>query len=366
MELTSRQRLLRLWNGQDIDRVPIWLLAPYHRLEYYADLYNIPAYRPLTEAIDQFCDTMDRRRPNLGFCYNANPDICYTPIHEPGKEGTRVTYKDLSFEKVIRKEHGRTSLQFFVEDPEELEAIANIPFVPHLPDAATLRREKEELGERGLLMMDLGDPLEPLYHLCSAENFSMWTLTDLDALLKFTDAMQERVLEVYRQYLELDLADAYFIVGAEFAGPPLVSPKQFNTLSSRYLKRLVSLIRSYGKISIIHYHGNLYRVLDGFREINPDGLHTIEAPPIGDCTITQARSVLGPQTVLIGNIQYDDLEHLDSEAIDHLVRNTMEEGIKAGRFILSPTAGPYAAAPSPQLIENYLTFIKAGIKYGKL
>lgn len=366
MELNSRQRQLRFWSGQDIDRVPIWLLAPYHPLSYYADIYRIPQYRPLAEAIDRWCDTMDRRRPDLGFCYNANPDIRRLPIHTEEKTGTRVVYGDFSMEKVITRENGRTESRFYVEDPEDLERILEIPYVPHIPDAERLRREKEELGEKGLLMMDLGDPLEPLYHICSAENFSMWTLTDLDSLLAFTDVMLERVLEVYRRYLELEIADAYFIVGAEFAGPPLVSPDRFKDLSSRYLKRLVALIRSYGKISIIHYHGNLYRVLDGFREIHPDGLHTIEAPPIGDCTITQAREKLGPEIALIGNIQYDDLERQTPEIIDEMVRQTMEEGRRAGRFILSPTAGPYADQPSERLIGNYLAFIRAGIRYGRL
>lgn len=366
MELTSRQRLLRLWSGQEIDRIPIWLLAPYHRLEYYADIYNIPAYRPVTEAIGRFCDTMDRRRPDLGFCYNANPDIIRTPIDEPGGTGTRVTWRDLTFEQSVTQRDGYTTIQFYVDDPDSLEKAAEIPYVPHQPDADRLRREKEELGERGLLMMDLGDPLEPLYHLCSAENFCIWTLTDLDRLLRFTDIMAERVMEVYRRYLELDIADAYFIVGAEFAGPPMVDPQLFNTLSSRYLKQVVDLIHQYGKIAIIHYHGNLARVLDGFRDVNPDGLHTIEAPPIGDCTVTQAREALGPHTVLIGNIQYDDLERREPEEIDRMVRDVVEEGKRAGRFILSPTAGPYCAQPSQQLIRNYLAFIEAGIRYGGL
>lgn len=299
MELTSRQRLLRLWNGQDIDRVPIWLLAPHHPLEYYADIYNIPAYRPVTAAIERFCDTMDRRRPDLGFCYNANPEIIRMPVDGPGRTGTRVTYRDLTFEKSVTEENGYTTIKFYVDDPDMLEKIAEIPYVPPCPDGETLRREKEELGERGLLMMDLGDPLEPLYHLCSAENFCIWTLTDLDSLLRFTDVMAERVLE-------------------------------------------------------------------GFREVAPDGLHTIEAPPVGDCTITRARSVLGPRTVLIGNIQYDDLERRSQDEIRQMVRDAMEEGKAAGRFILSPTAGPYCAQPSARLIQNYLAFIEAGIRWGKL
>ena len=31
-EMTSRERLTRLFNGQEVDRTPIWLLAPYHHV----------------------------------------------------------------------------------------------------------------------------------------------------------------------------------------------------------------------------------------------------------------------------------------------------------------------------------------------
>lgn len=366
MALMPREKFLKFWKGEPIDCVPIWLLAPYHPLDYYADLYRIPAYAPVTEAIQKYCATLDRRRPNLGFCYNCNPEIRFIPIETDTVRGTAVTYQDLRFEKTVIKRNGRTEMRQYIDDPEDLLSILEIPYVPHKPDPETLRREKEELGDMGLLMMDLGDPLEPLYHICSAENFSMWTITDLDLLLTFTDVMLARVLEVYRHYLELDIADAYFIVGAEFAGPPLVSPKLFHQLSTRYVKQVVDLIHQYGKIAIIHYHGSIHQVLDGFREIAPDGLHTIEAPPIGDCTISQAREKIGPNTVLIGNVQYDDLERADPDQIDAMVKQVMEEGKKAGRFILSPSAGPYDPNPSPRLIENYLAFIRAGVKYGKL
>lgn len=245
----------------------------------------------------------------------------------------------------------------------ELEAILSIPYVPPKVDLDNFRREEKELGDRGLMMIDIGDPLEPLYHLTSAENFSMWTITDYERLISFTDEMYRRVYDFYRYLLENNVGDVFFIVGAEFAGPPLVSPSKFNELCSRYVKGIVDLIREYGKWSIVHYHGNLYKVLQGFKHINPDGLHTIEAPPIGDCTITQAREVLGKDMVLIGNIQYDDLLRKDRYEIDEMVRLAIEEG-KSGKFILSPTAGPYESEISYKMVENYLAFIEAGIKYG--
>lgn len=72
-ELTSRERLTRLFAGQEIDRTPIWLLAPYHRLDFYADIHNLPSYQRIIPALERYCDTFDRRTYPCGVAYNANP-----------------------------------------------------------------------------------------------------------------------------------------------------------------------------------------------------------------------------------------------------------------------------------------------------
>ena len=176
--------------------------------------------------------------------------------------------------------------------------------------------------------------------------------------------MQRRVLDTYRYFLDNDIADCYFIVGCEFAGPPLISPAKFGEMSERYVKSICDLIRSYGKISIVHYHGFLKAVLPNFKNIGMDALHTIEAPPVGNCTLREAREALGDRTALIGNVQYDDLTRLPAGEIERQVREAAAE-IGDGRLILSPTAGPYENTPNETLICNYLAFIDAGLKYGK-
>lgn len=357
--LTSRERLLRLFGGKDIDRVPIWLLFPWHRLGCYADVYNNLDYAAIVERIKRGdCDSLDRRNTDNGFCYNANPDI----KHHTAGGVTTLTAPGLTFTRGVINEDGRKRVKFYVEDPADLLAILSIPYVPPVPDVDTLRREREEFGDRGLFMMDLGDPLGPLYNLMAAGDFAMATATDYDILETFLQEMEGRVLSLYRACLEADVADCYFIVGCEFAGPPLVSPERFRQMSARYVRGICDLIRSYGKISILHYHGNLLRVREGVREINPDALHTIEAPPIGDCTLTQAREIL-TDTALIGNLQYDDLVRLPTDEIESSVKAIHEEA--KGRFILSPTAGPYEDTLSTHAQENYLRFIDAGLKYGK-
>jgi uroporphyrinogen-III decarboxylase len=365
--MTSHERLFRLFANQEIDRIPIWLLFPYHPVDFYTDVYRNPCYNPILPYIEKYCDTFDRRvYPAPHFCFNGNHDIIQRTVKEI-INGFPTDVREVSFGKLLLRKFVETTpsgkiIRHFIDDPEKLKEIAAIPYVLPEPDFRKIVQERDELGDKGLLMMDLGDPLVPLYNLASAEDFAVWSLTDYEAMLEFTDLMYQRNFSMYKSCLENNVGDVFFLVGTEFAGPPLVSPEKFNELSVRYVKGIVDLIRSYGKYSIVHYHGNLCMVLSGMKAINPDGLHTIEAPPVGDCTLKQAREALG-NMILIGNIQYDDLRGQKPEGIDAMVKDAIHEA-GGGRFILSPTAGPYEEVITERQVKNYIAFIEAGIKYG--
>jgi len=367
--LSSKERLTRLFKKKDIDRVPIWLLFPYHPIGCYVDVYRIPCYKPVLDTAEKYgVDIFDRRNFDTGFCFSASTEIKREREILEGKEEIvikdKISYKDivLEQEKVIKD--GRSKItKPFVSKIEDLEKILNLPYKPPKPDISRFFKEKEELGDRGLMMVDIGDPLGVLFHLCNIEQFCIWTLEEREKLTSFLDAIYERVLAMYKYLLENNVGPVYFIVGAEFAGPPIVSPSYFNELCARYVKGIVDLIREYNMWSIVHYHGNLKMILNGIKYINPDGLHTIEAPPVGDCTLLEAREVLGDM-ILIGNIQYDDLASLDETEVRDLTKRILEEGM-TGRFILSPTAGPYQECISEKMQRNYIAFIETGIEFGK-
>jgi uroporphyrinogen-III decarboxylase len=366
--MTSRERLQRLFTNQEIDRIPIWLLYPYHPLGCYTDVYKNPYYKPILPYIEKYCDTFDRRSyPASHFCFNGNPEIIQETVQETINgyltEVRQIRCGKNIFRRFVETTPMGKTIRHFIDDPQMLKDIAAVPYMFPEPDFGTIYKERDDLGDKGLLMMDLGDPLVPLYYLVSAEDFAVWSLTDYDTMLEFTDLMYQRCLAMYKACLEKNVGDVFFIVGTEFAGPPLVSPQKFNELSVRFVKGIVDLIRSYGKYSIVHYHGNLFKVLTGMKEIDPDGLHTIEAPPVGDCTIKQARAALG-NMILIGNIQYDDLRSRTPEDIDAMVKDAIAEA-EGGRFILSPTAGPYEEVIDDNQVKNYIAFIEAGFKYGR-
>ena len=219
-------------------------------------------------------------------------------------------------------------------------------------------REKDEFPPSfGAMMLDLGEPVNWLYHNVDMQEYAIWSLTRPEEIKRVLDRIYQEKLLVYRFFLERDAADVYFLVGSELAAPPMVSHQTFREWIVPYAKGLIDLVHSYGKRVIQHFHGQIRTLLDDFVEMGPDALHTIEAPPIGDCTFSDAFDIVGDRITLIGNIQYDEFRALTPAQMRTSVQEVIEE-CRGRRLILSPSAGPFDDDLSGRMKENYLAFIK--------
>ena len=58
--MTGKDRLTRLFNGQEIDRVPIYLLFQDYAAPFYTDVWSIPAYEPIVARVYETNDFVDR------------------------------------------------------------------------------------------------------------------------------------------------------------------------------------------------------------------------------------------------------------------------------------------------------------------
>ena len=329
--MNPRQRLFAALNGEPVDQVPVWLLFPYHATEYYVDVRNHPLYRSLHERSLGHVIILNRRNISLS----------------PFAPGEAVP------EKLTSDEDLEAAASCRVEtDPGRITACLE----KQLPQYLSEKTEFPQ--ELGAMMLDLGDPIAWLYYHSRLESFSIWSLTHDDVVVGLLDRFMEQCRHVYRFCLERDLADVYFLVGSELASPPMVSRDTFRRWIVPYAKELIELVHSYGKKVIQHFHGQIRELLPDFVEMGPDALHTIEAPPIGNCTFTQAFEVVGDRITLIGNIQYDDFRALSPQQMQNAVREVMQE-CAGKRFILSPTAGPFDPDPHERLIENYHAFLDA-------
>ncbi len=364
---TPRRRLFRALNGEPVEGTPVWLLFPFHPTSYYVDVRSHPGYRRVFEfGAARGVIALDRRNPRAPL---FTPDV-RRQVEESSGPGGPVRRVTLRYGRRELWEAlpagGRPHKRLLVTD-EDLEAFVELPLeldarrieaalAEQLP---ALERERAEFpAEMGAIMFDLGSPVNTLYHSSDLESFSLWSLTHSEAIEAWLTRAAQRLDVIYRFFLERDLADVYFLVGSELAAPPLVGHETFRRWVVPWESRLIRRIRSYGKKIIQHFHGQIRDLLPDFAAMAPDGLHTIEAPPVGNCTLSEAWRSTADHITLIGNIQYDDFRSATPEEMRRKVRATLAEA-DGHRFILSPTAGPFDPDPPERVIENYYAFIEA-------
>ena len=370
--MNARERLFAILNGERTDRTPIWLLFPYHKTSYYADVRNLPVYAPVFEASKKYAITLNRRNPEVKLFH---PDVKeWSETFEDG--AARVERSWIEFKgkrlcaETTRRPEGTTvkrllcsndDLEFFCSLPVNVDpARITAELDRQLP---TYLQERDEFPiEYGAMMLDLGEPVNILYLSSQLEEYAMWSLTHSELIIDFLDRMMQQKRLVYRYFLERQLADVYFMVGSELANPPLVSLKTFKKWIVPYATELIELVHAHHAKAIQHYHGFIKRILPDFLTMNPDALHTIEAPPVGNCTLTEAFDIVGDKIALIGNIQYDDFRALTPPQMADAVRAVLDEA-RGKRLILSPTAGPYEDTISEQMVQNYLAFMQTGWEY---
>ena len=362
--MTSRERLFAALAGRPSDHVPVWLLFPYHPTSYYVDVRRHPAYRPVAEAARRMAVTLNRRHFRV-------------PLHAPAvtwrhedSGGVKRSTLTCGAARLVQ-EQGPGRVKKLLDTDEDLAAWLRLPLnldaraIRAALDGQLARHEQERREfptDDGAMMLDLGEPIGPLYGHANLESYAIWSLTHDEAVREFLDRVMVQKRIVYTWCLERELADVYFLVGSELASPPLVSRATFQRWILPHARELIALVRGHGKHVIQHYHGAIREILPDFAAMSPDGLHTIEAPPVGDCTFTQAYETLGDGITLIGNVQYDEFRARSRPQMEAAVRQVLDE-CRGRRLILSPSAGPFDENPSPRLIENYLTFLETAWAY---
>lgn len=365
--MNAKERLFAALEGRETDRTPIWLLFPYHKTGYYTDVRSNPHYKDIVALAEKYATTLDRR--GLGArLFAPEVKIESKTLTENGAKISRTVFEYKGRQLVSETNYGKekTTVSKLIKNEEELEFYCSLPL--NVNRSRIEKEMKDQIGkylieksefpeDLGSMMLDLGEPISHLYHSSELEEYAIWSLTCPDLVKDFLDRAMGHYRIVYSICLENKLAEIFFLVGSELASPPLLSRKTFQSWIVPYGKELISMIRHSGAKSIQHYHGQIKEILDDFAEMGPDGLHTIEAPPIGNCTFTEAFAAIENQITLIGNIQYDCFRSYTENEMERAVLEVLGE-CRGKRLIISPSAGPYEDIISPQMQRNYEVFIR--------
>ena len=372
--MTSRERIVTALNGGKPDRVPIQV---YGTMGHRPAILNLtPNHQRLSTMAQERCDLfyawqqsqseyrhrfLSRHTKVLVETRPEGTGVQRTiTVCTPRGDLTEVTYEDT---KNLAHTRFRKTL---LEAPQDLEKVLSIPYAPLEPACEGFVAFEREIGDRGVVISNFPSALGVLGALFHPEEFTLLCVTEPERVTTFLEIMTERILDRLRFLLERDVKPVFLFGGPEYAVPPLMGPRYFEKLVVPFDTRLIDLIREQEAIVIMHSHGCVKKVLPMIRDMRPHGLHPLEAPPMGDVTMAEARAVLGPSMCLVGNIQIGDLYQESREYIDRQVRTAITEGAREGAFMLNVTASQFSSDFPDKLLENYIQYIESGLRYGAL
>lgn len=372
--MTSRDRLLKTFNRERTDRVPISLYE--FDGHYDSWIYNYPEYVEILEYAKGKTDKMSPWYPTVDrpvlFYSEVSPDTIESySWQEKNSIYTRTMIRTPKGDLATLKRrddgvHTTWTIEHLCKDERDAEKILSLDYIPWKPSTDSFFKKIESMGDSGIVVGDIPDALCLTVELFGFYRFLILYTENPNLIFRLMDFFQERLFNYLEHLLINGVTTVYRICGPEYATPPYLSPKEFEKLVFNYDRELVELLHRYGGKARLHSHGKVKNVLDSILKMNIDAIDPLEPPPDGDITLKEARNILGEDVVLIGNIEERLFEIGTKDEIEMAVKTTIEEGASSGPFILCPTAMPLTTPLDKKIQENIIHYIDCGIKYGKL
>lgn len=369
--MTSRERLLTAMRREKPDHVPIQVRGVPVWDERWVNSRH-ESYRPLIDAVRAHGDWVAGWSPGVGLFLSAIParmesssldldarwSLHRTTLHTPKGPLT-------SSHQVSRIGMPGLRRKFWVESEEDLDRFMSLPYAPPEPDVEGFFVLENRLGERGLVLVGLSDPIAYVHDLLGSELLALWSVERRKWVNRLVELFTERVRTVVCHLLERGVRGVYGFSGEEYAGPPLLPPRDFRDFVTDPERELFALIHRHGSLVHVHCHGPMDAILEDFVQMGADCLHPIEAPPMGDMPLCDAKKRIGEHVCLEGNVQIGDLYAEETARIRESVAGAIADAAEDGGFILCPSASPHTPRLAELTVANYLAMIETGVEYGR-
>jgi uroporphyrinogen decarboxylase len=257
-------------------------------------------------------------------------------------------------------------VEFAVKTLQDVEKVLSVPYIPQNSiDPSGFIAKDEAMDDRGIVLADAGcTPISHIHELMGSELLAIWSIEERGTILQLIDVFLERLFDRLNAMIAAGVGPGFYTLGQEYAAPPLHSARDFREFCVEPDRRIMRKLREAGKILHCHCHGPLNAVLDDFPEMC-DALHPIEAPPMGDVPLAEAKRRIGDRVCLEGNIQIGDVYAAPTEQLIDRVKQAIDDAAPGGGFILCPTASPHTEALTDVTVRNYVAMVETAAEYGR-
>ena len=369
--MTRKERLERIIRREKADRPAVnfyeaggFLVDTEDPDEY--NIYNSESWIKLLEITEEESDIIRMVPPDIVERNPAYNDFFHTEVYEKdnsrftrttlkagGREMYSLTRRDKELDTIWTIKH-------LLENEEDLKTYMSLPQEVFQAEYTVdnLKKVEAGLGDRGIVMVDTGDPICMAADLFEFGTFTLMAFTEPLLFHKLLEKLSEHILERTQFASENFPGHLWRIYGPEYATEPYLPPKMFKEYVQRYTGPMVEIIHKYDGIVRLHSHGKINNVLNYMVEMGADAVDPVEPAPQGDVSLEYMAENYGDKLVLFGNIEITDIMNLSPDDFEKIVRQSVGEGKKAEGFVLMPSASPYGREIPESAIENYRTMIR--------
>ena len=386
--MTSRERFLKVFNGEMPDRVPVtlFIVEQGHFLsQVYPDVdpWDIPQQQlKVIEIQKQLgCDVFVR------MLYGVNDPL---HIHMGGVDVSQQTENwEVSTEEVwnentlikrstIKTPDGTLTQDFSVNEirkntfmfactkkPVETESDLDIliKYEPRMPEnwgkkiKERVHSLKTALGEDGILgSWTPHGPFNNASLLISLEMLYSLFLVDPGYYDKLMNYAMDRIID-YTRAIDAAGVDVH-CVGGNVAGG-FIGKRFWDEYVLPYEKKYMDIVQENGTPAMYHNCGQIMNLVESYKSLGTKIVEPFSPPPLGDADLAKAKEMVGDSYVIVGGV--DHVNIIKDGTIDDIKRTT-EKTIKAGKpgggFVLQTADFVEYGTP----LENLKAFIDTGIE----
>jgi uroporphyrinogen-III decarboxylase len=338
------------------------------------NVYSDPSWQPLFHlAAEQTCCMP---RPGMRFA-NSPKEGFHSPFgraecrKETEPNGTIHRYNTLNLAGRTYRSHQMRerdvdttwTVEHFFKDAEDLahwlDHTGEDDWEP-VADISHLLETEEKLGDAGIIMVDMGDPLCDLAGLFSMEDYLVTALQNRELFHKALGRIAGSKQKEVEALAKAAPGRLWRICGPEYATAPFLPPALFDEYVVRYDAPMIDAIKQTGGVPRAHIHGNLRGILPLVLKAGWTATDPAEPPSQGDMEVEEIRAVCGENFTIFGNVEVSWIETMEESLFREKIKNALKNGpnSKGTCFVLQPGACPIGRNISPRVLHNYTTMVE--------
>ncbi len=337
-ELSSKERMLRVLQRQEPDRVP--------HFEWLVD-------RRVREALLPGCTDPNEFAVRMGHdAVIVDPVFAKTPL-----AGNRYRSEWGYVSQQTEEEHG-------VEVESPIRTLADFerytPPDPHAPGRYdAIERALASYGDRYAVIVHLNDVFSIPRTLMGMENLLMAVAAEPELVQALVEMSVDVNLQMAKEIAQRGAQFVYTGDDLAWNKGPLMSPRHFRTLLFPGLCRVVRGFKELGLYVIKHTDGNLWSILDMLVESGIDCLDPID--PVAGMDLGEVKAKYGQRIALKGNVDCASLMTFGApEDTAAATKEALRQGMPGGGYILSSSNSIHSGVKP----ENYLAMLHTLREFG--